>query len=209
MKKIKKGGENIFMAQKKNTKIISQVRSSESTISLALGILVVLVAGFFLFKYFKKLATKPNESQVNEGATETQEEKQAGETGEEQKTLPTKYIVQKGDNLWKISLKFYGSGYNWVDISRQNNLKNPGLIEEGEELQIPNVPAKKPVLAKTNQEVNQPITGNSYTVVKGDNLWNISVRAYQDGYKWTEIAKANRLVNPGLIHPGNQLVIPR
>ena len=206
---MKKGGENLFMAQKKNTKIISQIRSSESTISLALGILVVLVAGFFLFKYFKNLATKPNESQVNEGAAETQEQKQAGEAGEEQKTLPTKYIVQKGDNLWKISLKFYGSGYNWVDISRQNNLKNPGLIEEGEELQIPNMPAKKPVLAKTNQEVNQPITGNSYTVVKGDNLWNISVRAYQDGYKWTEIAKANRLVNPGLIHSGNQLIIPR
>jgi nucleoid-associated protein YgaU len=40
-------------------------------------------------------------------------------------------------------------------------------------------------------------------------LWTIAVRAYGDGYKWTEIAKANKLVNPNLIHPGNVFVLPR
>ncbi|HUV71729.1 MAG TPA: LysM peptidoglycan-binding domain-containing protein [Clostridia bacterium] len=46
-------------------------------------------------------------------------------------------------------------------------------------------------------------------MVKGDTLWDISVRAYQDGYRWVEIAEANNLSNPNIIHPGNALTIPR
>lgn len=53
------------------------------------------------------------------------------------------------------------------------------------------------------------IVGNTYTVVRGDNLWNISVRAYGTGFKWGEIAKANNLLNPRVIHAGNVLQIPR
>jgi nucleoid-associated protein YgaU len=45
--------------------------------------------------------------------------------------------------------------------------------------------------------------------VKGDSLWKIAVRAYGDGYKWVSIAKANKLVNPNLIHSGNVLTLPR
>jgi nucleoid-associated protein YgaU len=53
------------------------------------------------------------------------------------------------------------------------------------------------------------IIGSSYTVVKNDSLWKISVRAYGDGFKWTEIAQNNNIANPGLIHPGNTLTLPR
>lgn len=53
------------------------------------------------------------------------------------------------------------------------------------------------------------IEGNTYTVVRGDNLWNISVRAYGNGFKWGDIAKANNLTNPRVIHAGNVLQIPR
>lgn len=53
------------------------------------------------------------------------------------------------------------------------------------------------------------ITGASYTVMRGDNLWNIAVRSYGDGYQWVKIAKANNLTNPRLIHSGNVLMIPR
>jgi nucleoid-associated protein YgaU len=53
------------------------------------------------------------------------------------------------------------------------------------------------------------ISGNTYTVVRGDNLWNIAVRAYGDGFRWVEIAKANKLVNPHLIHAGNKFTLPR
>lgn len=53
------------------------------------------------------------------------------------------------------------------------------------------------------------ITGNSYTIKSGDDLWNIAVRAYGDGYKWVEIAQANKLEDPNLIHSDNKLVLPR
>jgi len=56
---------------------------------------------------------------------------------------------------------------------------------------------------------SESIDGDKYTVQKGDTLWEISVRAYGDGYKWVEIAEANDLANPDLIHRGNEFVLPR
>lgn len=53
------------------------------------------------------------------------------------------------------------------------------------------------------------ISGSSYTVHTGDNLWNIAERAYGDGFKWTEIATANNLSNPNIIHSGNVITLPR
>lgn len=59
-------------------------------------------------------------------------------------------------------------------------------------------------------EVNMgKITGSTYTVQHGDNLWNIAVRAYGDGFRWTEIAEANHLANPRTIFSGNVFIIPR
>jgi nucleoid-associated protein YgaU len=52
---------------------------------------------------------------------------------------------------------------------------------------------------------NQPKT---YTVKAGDDLWDVAVAVYKDGYRWSEIAKANNLTNPNVIHSGNVLNIP-
>lgn len=195
------------MARKKNISIIKKIRSSESVISMVLGILVVVVVGTLLFKYFRSVTTKlTREGKQVAPESQLNLEEKAGKEGEKT-PLPAKYTVQKGDNLWKISTKFYGDGFNWVDISKENQMKNPNQLEEGKKLVIPNVPVRKPVT--TIKEDAQTISVSSYTVVKGDTLWKISVRAYQDGYKWPEIAKANNLSNPSLIHPGNVLTIPR
>jgi len=50
----------------------------------------------------------------------------------------------------------------------------------------------------------------TYTVKKGDNLWNISKKYYGTGTKWPTIANANKKIikNPNLIYPGQVLVIP-
>lgn len=53
------------------------------------------------------------------------------------------------------------------------------------------------------------ISGNTYVIQEGDDLWDIAVRAYGDGYKWTEIAAANNLENPDIIHVNNTLKLPR
>lgn len=47
-----------------------------------------------------------------------------------------------------------------------------------------------------------------YTVVPGDNLWNIAVNFYGDGTRYPEIAAANGIENPNLIFPGQVFIIP-
>lgn len=49
---------------------------------------------------------------------------------------------------------------------------------------------------------------STYTVKKGDTLWDIAGTLYGDNFKWTEISRANKLVNPDLIYPGNIFTIP-
>lgn len=51
-------------------------------------------------------------------------------------------------------------------------------------------------------------TDREYTVVQGDSLWDISVKRYGNGYRWSEIARMNNLKNPNIIHPGNKLLMP-
>ena len=51
-------------------------------------------------------------------------------------------------------------------------------------------------------------TPKEYIVQKGDDLWNISEKVYKSGYYWIEIAKLNKLANPGLIFSGDKLVLP-
>lgn len=130
-----------------------------------------------------------------------------------QQTTPLagEYTVQAGDNLWNIAERHYKSGYNWVDIARANKLSNPGQITAGTKLILPKVIAKTPTteVGQKNTTLGPKITGNTYKIVKGDNLWNIAVRAYGDGYKWVDIAKANKLANPDVIHSNNTLKIPQ
>lgn len=127
------------------------------------------------------------------------------------------YTVKDGDTLWSIAEKKYKSGYNWVDIQQANKLSNPDTLFAGTKLTLPNVEPKISTVIVENKGNKQAsnsvqttkITGAIYTIVQGDNLWDIAVRAYGDGYAWTKISKANNLSNPDLIHPGNKLSIPR
>jgi putative chitinase len=123
--------------------------------------------------------------------------------------MPKTYTVKSGDYLWSIAEKIYGSGYNWVDLSKANNLENPSVLYAGTKLIVPDVAPKMLTVQNAQVQVQNPITGSTYTVAKGDYLWNIAVRAYGDGYQWVKIAKANGLANPDLIFSGNVLQLPR
>lgn len=54
------------------------------------------------------------------------------------------------------------------------------------------------------------VTSKTYTVVKGDCLWNIAKKFYGNGSQYTKIASANsdKIKNPNLIYPGQVLTIP-
>ena len=50
--------------------------------------------------------------------------------------------------------------------------------------------------------------GKYYTVQRGDTLWGIAKKFYGNGSKYPEIAKANNISNPDIIHTGQVLLIP-
>lgn len=180
---------------------LSQIKWGESYTSLFLGAVVVVVALILVFSFLKSRTV--NRGQTGSTSTVSNEQQIAG------KTVPKSYTVKEGDDLWTISEKIYGSGYNWVDLASKNKLENPGLLYVGTKLDIPNVEPKAITLSTSQEQQTNPIKGNSYKVVKGDFLWEIALRAYGDGYKWTEIAKVNNLTNPDLIFAGNVLKLPR
>lgn len=177
---------------------------------MVLGALVIIIVGVLVINYFKDRgkATLPFMSTEERPITQT--------TG-----LPKTHTVVKGENLWKIAVAEYGSGYNWVDIVKANSLKNANIIKTGQVLTIPDVAVRNPVVAQkpavqpikpvvaAKKTIGEPISGGAYTVARGDNLWNIAVRAYGDGFKWTQIAQENKLKNPRIIHAGNVFILPR
>jgi nucleoid-associated protein YgaU len=48
----------------------------------------------------------------------------------------------------------------------------------------------------------------THKVEKGENLWNIAVSYYGDGFKWVDIATENKLANASEIEVGQELIIP-
>ena len=50
------------------------------------------------------------------------------------KSTPTNYKVIKGDSLYIISKKVYGTGERWKELQSKNNIKNPNHITVGQVL---------------------------------------------------------------------------
>jgi len=152
-----------------------------------LGFIVIVVIGLLIVNYFRQedLGVTLPEGTMVENTLE------AGNT----------HSVASGDTLWAISEQYYGTGFEWQTILEANGLVNASNIEEGQVLVIPEIIAEIP------EDTSTPNI-DTYTVIRGDSLWDIAVSAYGDGYRWTDIAKANNLVNPNVIHVGNVLVLP-
>lgn len=169
--------------------------STDSFVSLVLGIAIVIVIGMLTMNYFTAQRQGANDKK--------QAEDQKGELA----SLPATHTVSAGETLWSIAQRYYKSGYTWVEIQRSNNIQNANTIEVGQVLTIPNVPPIVPPgqIAAASTEVS---TQRTYTVVRGDYLWKIAVAQYDNGYKWSEIANANKLENPNVIHAGNVLILP-
>jgi len=191
--------------KKKSEKILVQRHSTldfaKSYTSLFYGAVTVVLLIVLVFVGVRFIGQKNKEVISNEGAN----------TAEDNKKM---YTVVEGDTLWSIAEKYYESGFEWSQIAKANKIENPANIEKGVKLVIPDV--EKKVVSEEKTEVNRAdntsvakIQGEKYTVKSGDNLWDVAVRAYGDGFKWVEIAKANKLINPNTIHSGNNLIIPR
>jgi len=94
-----------------------------------------------------------------------------------------------------------------------------GRLEELKKNPISHLPAAadkisaiEGMLAQLEARIPRIPTPDQYTVVRGDNLWNISKKEqiYDDPYMWPRIYVANcRIKNPDLIYPDWVLTIPR
>jgi nucleoid-associated protein YgaU len=195
--------------------LLDTLKDSEASTSIIFGGIVVIVVGLLIYNLTKS-NTAP---QVTPTGLTTEQTQAPNENGYVPPTaLPTEHVVVKGEHLWGIAEKYYGSGYNFIDIQIANPNSQESLAV-GEKLTIPAVTAKKstvatvaiePVItAVTNSSTS--ITGESYVVQKADSLWNIAVRAYGDGYKWVSIYNSNKelIRNPGMIDVGWTLKLPR
>lgn len=175
--------------------------STDSAVSLVLGLAVVLVVGALLFNYVKGKQPVPETAST---APDT-----AGQAQQMQPIIsPTTHNVVAGDTLWSISEKYYKTGYNWVDVQKANNVTNPDHIEAGQSLTIPVVTPIMPPGQVDGGTMDKKPQQAIYTVVRGDTLWTIAIKQYNNGYKWSVIASANKLTNPDLIHAGNVLMLP-
>jgi len=190
--------------------------STEEVVSMLLGLIIVVVVTGLIVNFFRKQQGNidvpgisntivSNDTKLEPTGTT---EKEKSNSDQSQKTI---YEVKKGDSLWKIAESNLGSGYEWTKIAKENNLKNPGFLYQGQKLNLTVVKVTALNQEKTSDAAVTVITGDNYMVVKGDNLWKISVRAYGDGYKWTTIWQANKgkISDSNKLFVGTNLVIPR
>ena len=111
------------------------------------------------------------------------------------KVFTTTYIVQSGDTLTLIAIKF---DTTVQAIAELNDLQNPNLIYVGEILKIP-----------TNSRGNLSAPSSrhyikTYIVQSGDTLTSIAKKFNTTADK---IALLNNITNPNLIYPGQILKI--
>jgi len=109
------------------------------------------------------------------------------------------YVVQPGDNLFRIALKF---GLTSDVVARANGILNPNQIYVGQVLCIPGTGYPPPPPPPP-----PPPAGSCtwYTVKAGDSLGKIAL-AY--GTSVGALQQANNLRNPNLIYVGMRLCIP-
>lgn len=212
------------------------ISTNQSQLATILIGLLVVVAGFLTYNYLQSRQTQNTTGKVSNGAIN-----QITPTGSEQIT-ETKglYVVKAGDTLSSIAEQIYGNSQNWREIAQANDipLEQP-VIKVGQELKLPAIggpvsengqeiaqaeptveptvePTQEPTVTPTIQPTETPATAvQTYTVVRGDTLWEIAQKFYGDGTKWHKIFDANSLSMYSvdghafpLIHAGNILVIP-
>jgi len=121
----------------------------------------------------------------------------------EPKAAPTatEYLVVQNDNFYSIAKKF--PGVSVADIKAANPDVDPTRMKVGQKLVIP-APKETPAKAGESAKAAEADSGNTYTVVAGDNLTVIAKK-----YKITvaELKKANNMTTDR-INVGQKLQIP-
>jgi len=113
------------------------------------------------------------------------------------------YVVQPGENLFRIALKH---GLTTQQLAAANGIVNPDWVYAGQVLVIPGnaTPASNPAPAPAAQPA-PAASATTHVVQRGEILSRI---ALQYGVSVQSIAQANGIYNPSLIYYGQTLTIP-
>lgn len=134
------------------------------------------------------------------------------------------HTVKKGEVLSRISKTYYGTTTKWREIMKANqdlletdrDLK-PGMILVIPELDDADTGTTRTARRGTATTVDRfgrrvAVTGNTYTVQKGDTFWSIAAKRLGAGSRHSELFEANRerlnLDKPTDLRPGMEVVIP-
>ncbi|MGE5631972.1 MAG: LysM peptidoglycan-binding domain-containing protein [Caulobacteraceae bacterium] len=120
-----------------------------------------------------------------------------------QTTQPTTYTVQKGDTYWIVSQKF---GVDINQLLALNGANANSYLYIGQQIKIPAPSTGTTTTAPQPTTSSGPyITYKSYTVQKGDILWNLAIKF---GIPLSELLKANNLTETSSLTIGQVLKIP-
>ena len=215
----------------KASKQASENKLSENIGSIILGFVVVLILGGFLLNVFRG-----NKGEVGESGQTVEEQTETTADGNTYTVQPgdTLWIIaekETGSGYNWQAIAEANNLQNADDIEEGMKLVIPdvsGLTAQATETITPmqEEPTVKPTEGPTATATIAPTvtltsaptptmaqgetkpTTDQYTVQSGDSLWKIAVAQYNNGYKWVEIARANNLDNPDIIHAGNVLQLP-
>lgn len=177
-----------------------------------------LMLAFFLLLWsvspgLAQEATPETNPEATEEVTETPEATEEATQEATEEATPTAtpvtggtYIVQPGDNLFRIALR---NGLSTQALAEANGITNPALIYVGQVLVIPGAgaparPTATPLPAPTTTPT-APDETSIYVVQPGDTLYRIALR---QGTTTAELVRLNSISNPNLIYIGQRLTVP-
>ncbi len=114
----------------------------------------------------------------------------------------TSYVVQPGDTLGGIALRF---NTTIGTIAQLNGITNPNSIFWGQRLVIPSSGNPPPPPTQSASSTVTPAPARTYVVQPGDTLYRIALRF---GISINQIIQANNITNPNRVFVGQVLVIP-
>lgn len=148
-----------------------------------------------------------NNSNTNGGGNDNSYVQPPAEPVEETTETEISYVVQRGDTLWKLAVRYYGAGRFWTKIYEDNreSIRSPHRLSVGQVLTIYLTDADA-----ESSDADEGMDSDTYTVKSGDNLWNIARKYYGKGSLWQWIYQANqdKISNPGRIWTGQVFTIP-
>jgi len=105
------------------------------------------------------------------------------------------HVVRRGDTLTGISQKYYGTITLYDELAHYNGIADPSLIRVGQVIEIPDDNYLHDII-------------DYYEVKKGDTLWKIANKYYQDGKYWSLLGNYNGITNQYILRTGTVLIIP-